>query len=101
MPTGLLAALVTRLAHHLLIRRVVRRTGRSRTSRRRGPGRPGGGVDRAPAGLGGLDELEGHRDADGAGTGALGDSCAEPDGGEAVWPRPTHVGNEKCTSPTS
>jgi len=31
MPTGLMAALVTRLADHLLIRRVVRRTGRSRT----------------------------------------------------------------------
>jgi hypothetical protein len=40
MPTGLLAALVTRLADHLLIRRVVRRVCRSRTSRRRGPGRP-------------------------------------------------------------
>src|SRR5215467_14366341 len=34
MPTGLMAALVTRLADHLLIRRVVRRTGRSRAPRR-------------------------------------------------------------------
>ena len=34
MPTGPMAALVTRLADHLLIRRVVRRAGRSRTSLR-------------------------------------------------------------------
>jgi hypothetical protein len=36
MPTGLMAVLVTRIADHLLIRRVVRRAGRSR---------PGAGAD--------------------------------------------------------
>ena len=41
-----------------------------------------GCVDCAPSGLGGLDELERHRDAGGAGAGALGDSLSESDGGE-------------------
>ena len=41
-----------------------------------------GCVDRAPAGLCGLDEPEGHGDACGAGAGSLGDPLAESDGGE-------------------
>ena len=41
-----------------------------------------GCVDGAPAGLGGLDQLERHRDAGGPGAGALGDPLAQPDGGE-------------------
>jgi hypothetical protein len=70
IPTGLMAAMVTRLADHLLDSSVVRRADRSRTSRRRGPARPGGGgVDRAPACVGGFDEFEGHRHAGGAGSG--------------------------------
>ena len=59
MPTGLMAALVTRLADHLLIRPVVRRAGRSRTSRRRGPRDQVGRIDRAPAGLRGLGAASG------------------------------------------
>ena len=43
-PSGLMAALVTRLADHLLIRQVVRRTGRSRTSLLTRAGRPGGAL---------------------------------------------------------
>jgi dihydrofolate reductase len=39
-------------------------------------------IDRAPVGLGGSDELEGHRHADGAGAGSRGDPGAEPDAGE-------------------
>lgn len=41
-----------------------------------------GAVDGPPAGLGGLDELEGHGEAGGSGAGALGDLCSEPDRGE-------------------
>ena len=41
-------------------RRVVRRAGRSRRSRRRGPGRRDGPCCGAPAVLRGLDELDGH-----------------------------------------
>jgi len=41
-----------------------------------------GGVDRAPAVLRGLDELERHRDARRTRTGSLGDALTEPDGGE-------------------
>src|SRR5215211_6650133 len=66
MPTGLMAALVTRLADHLLIRRVVRRAGRleprAGADRRDQVGR----IDRPPAGLGGPDEVEIHRHAGGA-----------------------------------
>ena len=39
-------------------------------------------VDRAPPVLCGLDQLEGHRDARGARTGAFGDALPQPDGGE-------------------
>jgi hypothetical protein len=39
-------------------------------------------VDRPPAGLGGLDELERHGDSGGAGAEAFRDPLAEPDGGE-------------------
>jgi len=41
-------------------------------------------VDRAPAGLGGLDELERHGQPGGAGAGPLGDLAAVPDGGEGA-----------------
>ena len=41
-----------------------------------------GCVDRAPSGLGGLDELERHRDAGGPRAGSLGDPLPQPDGGE-------------------
>ena len=40
------------------------------------------GVDRAPPGLGGLDQLERHRDPGRARAGPLGDPLTEPDGGE-------------------
>ena len=40
------------------------------------------GVHGAPAGLGGLDELERHGDPGGPGARSLGDALAEPDGGE-------------------
>ena len=40
------------------------------------------GVDRAPASLRGLDELERHRDARGARARTLGDALTEPDSGE-------------------
>jgi len=46
-----------------------------------------GCVDRAPAGLGGLDEFEGHRHAGGAGAGSLGDPLAESDGREGLLDR--------------
>jgi hypothetical protein len=41
-----------------------------------------GCVDRAPAGLGGFDEFERHREAGGLGAGTLGDLGAMPDRGE-------------------
>ena len=41
-----------------------------------------GCVERTPPGLCGLDELQRHRDAGGAGAGPLGDALAEPDGGD-------------------
>ncbi len=43
-----------------------------------------GCVDGAPAGLGGLDELERHRDPGGPGAGSLGDPLPQPDGGEGA-----------------
>jgi hypothetical protein len=49
-----------------------------------------GCVDRAPAVLGGLNELERHRHAGGAGPGALGNPLPQPDGGEGGFDR---VGN--------
>jgi dihydrofolate reductase len=73
---------VARLADHLLIRRVVRRTGRSRTSLLARSRATRFGVGRAPSGLGGLDGFEGHPDAGGAGTEVPGDPGAEPDVGE-------------------
>ena len=39
-------------------------------------------VDGTPPGLGGLDELERHRDPGGAGAGSLGDPLPQPHGGE-------------------
>src|SRR5256714_13874892 len=41
-----------------------------------------GCVDRAPAGLGGFDELKRHREAGGLGAGPFSDLGAVPDGGE-------------------
>jgi len=41
-----------------------------------------GCVHRAPAGLGGLHELERHRDPGGPRAGAFGDALSQPDGGE-------------------
>jgi hypothetical protein len=43
-----------------------------------------GCVDRAPAGLGGFDELEGHGQPGGAGAGALGDLGPVAHGGEGA-----------------
>jgi hypothetical protein len=40
------------------------------------------GVHGTPSSLGGLDELERHRDSGGAGAGSLGDPLTQPHGGE-------------------
>ena len=57
-------------------------------------GRPGadergqvGCVDRSPAALSGLDELEGHRQGGGLGSVALGDLRPQPDRGESRFDR--------------
>ena len=81
-PVGLMAALITRLADHLPIRRLVRELATLEPRAGADQGDQAGCADRAPAGLGGLDEPEGHRHAGGAGAGALGDPLAESDGGE-------------------
>ena len=82
MPTGLLAALVTPLADHLLIRRsfdefavLEPRAGADQEDQV-------GRVHGSPAVLGGFDEFEGHRHAGGAGAGSLGDPLPQPHGRE-------------------
>ena len=80
MPTGLMATLVMQLADHLPIRRSFDEFAVIELRAGAAPGDQVGCVDRAPVGLCGFDEFDGHRHAGRARAGSFGDPGAEPIG---------------------